>query len=75
VVLPTQDVIDFGLNPALLRARGGCSWLQHFGEGLETRLDGRCVETGHLRTSAGGGGSRRWASPRPAGKISQNGPQ
>jgi hypothetical protein len=76
VALSAHDVIDFGLNPALLRCRGRrCSRLQNFGKGLEARLDRGRIETRHLRISAGGGGSRRWAGPWTASKISQDGSQ
>src|SRR6202035_43413 len=55
------------------------SGLQHFGEGFETRLDRGSIEIRHLRTSAGGDGSCRRASPgassRAASKISQDGRQ
>src|ERR1700720_4350285 len=49
--LAAHDLVDFSVN-AVLRAHGRRgSGLQHFGEGLETRLDRGRIETRHLRTS------------------------
>jgi len=49
--LATYDLVDFSVD-AVLRAHGRRgSGLQHFGEGLQTRLDRGRIETRHLRTS------------------------
>ena len=75
VALAAHDVIDFALNPALPRACGRRrSRLQHFGEGLEGRLNCGRIDTRHFR-SARGSGSRGGACLRAAAEISQDGPQ